>query len=185
VFVTDNGWIQQTGEIPTAFVFIRPNYSRTRGPFAPRSKNTAYDGGLRTPILLRWPGHVKPGRYSDLASAIDLAPTILSACGVPSHEEMPGVNLLEIATGKKARLERSTIFGEIYYHAARQSLEPALNLTHRWTRCNDWKLIDSYTRSLELYNVVQDPFEEHNIVTQRPELVRKMLNALDDWWDGR
>ena len=95
------------------------------------------------------------------------------------------MNLLEVARGQTPRLERSTIFGGIYFQAARQSLEPAANLTHRWARFNDWKLIDSYTRSLELYNVVEDPREDHNVVTQHPEIVRKILDALDGWWDGR
>lgn len=69
VFVIDNGWIQETGPAP-----------RTAGNFAPRSKRSPYDGGLRTPIVVRWPGGgVKPGRHGDLVSTIDLAPTVLDA----------------------------------------------------------------------------------------------------------
>ena len=185
VFVVDNGWIQQTGELRTTSVFFRPNFNRTRGPFAPKSKNSPYDGGLRTPVLVRWPARIRPGRHTGLVSSIDLAPTILSACGITPPEEMPGVNLLDVATGAKQRLDRRTIFGEVYFHAARQSLEPRLNLTHRWARFNDWKLIDSYARSLELYNVVQDPYEDHNVVTQQPRIVRRMLASLDEWWDGQ
>ncbi|MDA2925863.1 sulfatase [Acidobacteria bacterium AH-259-G07] len=184
IFVADNGWIQQTGDLHTAPVFVRPNYRRTRGPFAPKSKNSPYDGGVRTPILVRWPSQVRPGRYLDLVSTIDLAPTILSACGLDPPEEIAGENLLEVITGKRPHLQRSAIFGEIYYHAARQGLEPALNLTHRWVRFNDWKLIDPSSSPLELYNVVQDPFEQSNLVTQYPELVKELIQALDNWWDG-
>jgi arylsulfatase A-like enzyme len=69
VFVVDNGWIQETGEVRT-----------TRGSFAPKSKLSPYDGGLRTPVMLRWPGHTKPGEVKDdLVSFIDFAPTMLFA----------------------------------------------------------------------------------------------------------
>src|SRR5258708_5506719 len=79
VFVVDNGWIQETGETRT-----------TRGNFAPQSKLSPYDGGLRTPVMLRWPGHTRPGRYEDLVSTIDLVPTILAACAVATPKELPG-----------------------------------------------------------------------------------------------
>ena len=95
VFVVDNGWIQETGEVRT-----------TRGNFAPKSKLSPYDGGLRTPVLLRWPGHTHSGRYDDLVSTIDVVPTILSTCGVTHlSKEMPGLPLLKTAAGE-GRLER-------------------------------------------------------------------------------
>src|SRR5262245_22606645 len=63
-FVVDNGWIQETADKRT-----------TRGNFAPKSKLSPYDGGLRTPVLLRWPGRTKAGKYNDLVSTVDIAPT--------------------------------------------------------------------------------------------------------------
>ena len=66
IYLHDNGWIQD------------PN----AGKFAPKSKQSPYDGGVRTPILVRWPGKVTPRTSDDLAHSIDLTPTILAACGV-------------------------------------------------------------------------------------------------------
>src|SRR5262249_6521561 len=129
LFVVDNGWIQETGDVRT-----------TRGNFAPRSKLSPYDGGLRTPVLVRWPGHTRAGRYEDLVSTIDFAPTILAAWGLARSPGMPGLSFLETAGGK-GKLSREAVFGEIYLHTAVNIEQPALNLTHRWVRAGDWKLI--------------------------------------------
>ena len=66
LFVVDNGWIQ------------RPN---GRG-YAPRSKRTPYEGGVRTPIMVRWTGRVAPGRVETPVSSVDVPATILAACGL-------------------------------------------------------------------------------------------------------
>ena len=66
VYLHDNGWIQD------------PN----AGKFAARSKRTPYEGGIRTPIILHWPGKLVPGRdEKNLVSSLDVAPTILAASG--------------------------------------------------------------------------------------------------------
>lgn len=175
VFVVDNGWIQETGETRT-----------TRGNFAPKSKLSPYDGGLRTPVLVRWLGHTKAGRYDDLVSTTDLAPTILTACGIVPPEKMPGLSLLETAAGK-GPLPRAAVFGEIYLHTAVDVHRPALNLTHRWIRSGDWKLISFEDRATptELYNVEIDPFEEKNLAEAESERVRELMNRIDAWWDRR
>jgi uncharacterized sulfatase len=175
VFVIDNGWIQETGPART-----------TRGWFAPKSKLSPYDGGVRTPVLLRWPGRTKPGRYDDLVSTIDLAPTILTACGVKPPEQLPGLSLLEVAGGK-GRLARKAVFGEIYLHTSVDIDRPALNLTHRWVRQGDWKLILSEDKKspAELYDLAQDPFEEKNRAAESPNRVRELSQVLDGWWRGR
>src|SRR5690606_33882598 len=72
IYVTDNGWIQD----PEA-----PSY-------APRSKRSPYDGGLRTPILIRWPAKLAPTRIEKPVSSLDIAPTVLRACGLEPSEAM-------------------------------------------------------------------------------------------------
>jgi uncharacterized sulfatase len=175
VFVVDNGWIQETGETRT-----------TRGNFAPKSKLSPYDGGLRTPVLLRWPGHTKLGRYDDLVSTTDLVPTILTACGIVPPKEMPGLSLLETAAGK-GHLARDAVFGEIYLHTAIDLEKPAVNLTHRWVRSGDWKLIafEGDKTPPELYNVKVDPFEERNVAGAELEKVRELMRRIDGWWQVR
>lgn len=175
VFVIDNGWIQETGEVRT-----------TRGWFAPKSKLSPYDGGLRTPVMLRWPGHTKAGLVTELVSTIDLVPTILTAAGITPPRELPGLSLLETASGGKP-LTRDAVFGEIFEHTAIRIDQPALNLTHRWIRSGDWKLItfeDDKTPP-ELYDVAHDPHEERNVAASNSDRVKGLQARLDQWWKGR
>src|SRR5262245_28310234 len=124
VYVTDNGWIQT------------PNAN----PFAPRSKRSPNEGGIRTPVMLRWPAKLKPVHDdSTLVSTIDLAPTILAACGLAPTKEMRGIDLLGVAAGQ--RPARDTIFGEIYGHDVIDIDRAEPNLLQRWCISGEWKLI--------------------------------------------
>lgn len=175
VFAVDNGWIQETGPVRT-----------TRGEFAPRSKLSPYDGGLRTPVILRWPGRTKAGRYEDLVSTIDLAPTILAAAGVKAPAAMPGLNLLSAAAGR-GPLGRDSVFGEIFTHTAVDLEQPAVNLTHLWVRRGDRKLVTfvSEDRPAELYDLRRDPFEKANLAADNPAEVEALRRSIDSWWDVR
>lgn len=175
VFVVDNGWIQELSPTRT-----------TRGWFAPKSKLSPYDGGLRTPLLLRWPGKLAPGRRAELVSTIDVAPTILAACDAPVPSQMRGANLIPIARGEKA-LERDAVQGAIFLHSAVDLENPTRNVTHRWIRRGDWKLIQpaAEDKAAELYNVASDPSEEHDLAKTKPDLVRELVQRLDQWWPGK
>ena len=167
VFVTDNGWIQDEN-------------SRQ---FAPKSKRSPYDGGIRTPIMLRWPGQVPPGRYDTLVSSIDLAPTILAAAGLEKAEEMPGINLLEVANSG-GRAERDAIFGDIYEHDVAEIDDPVPGLLYRWCIAGDWKLIVPRAdgESVELYNLADDPFETRNVAERNPEIVQRLRERIEEWY---
>src|SRR4029077_5263374 len=79
----------------TLVVFLGDN-----GFAFPHGKGSLYDPGLNTPLLLRWPGHVKPGsRPSELISGEDIAPTLLEAAGVPSAKGMTGRSFLKLLEG--------------------------------------------------------------------------------------
>ena len=122
VFLADNGWIQNPD----------------KGGYAPKSKRSPYDGGLRTPIILRWPGHLAPRRDERTpVMSIDLAPTILAACGLRPTPEMQGVNLLDA----DALAGRKIIFGEVFTHSALDIHRPVTNLQYRWCIEGRWKLI--------------------------------------------
>src|SRR5262249_32647869 len=120
----------------------------------------------------------------DLVSTIDIVPTILSACGVKVPETMPGLNLLDTAAGKGA-LKRKAVFGELFVHTAIDLKKPAVNLTNRWVREGDWKLILPVKGSAELYDVKSDPFETKNLAEKQPAKVKALTKTLDGWWKGR
>lgn len=166
-FVADNGWIQN----PDA-----PKY-------APRSKQSQYDGGLRTPILFRWPGHVTPRRVETPISSLDLLPTLLRACDLQPPGDLPGLNLLDEA----AIAARSTLFGECFTHNSHDLDNPAASLRWRYIIRDQWKLIVPHapneSGAPELYHLQRDPMEEHNRFLTEPERAAEMLKALNAWWN--
>jgi arylsulfatase A-like enzyme len=167
IFLADNGWIQD------------PSADR----YAPRSKQSPYDGGLRTPILVRWPARVSPRACDNLASAIDIAPTVLKAAGLEASTALEGVDLLD----QKAVAARSAIFGEIFTHNAVDIDDPASSLRFRWVVSGDWKLIvpDRHNEPagiVELFDVAHDPDEKRNLAAEQPQKVTELTARLEKWW---
>ncbi|PQO44624.1 sulfatase [Blastopirellula marina] len=168
IYVCDNGWINL------------PNASK----YAPRSKRSQYEGGIRTPIMVRWPGHATPQiNTTELASSIDIVPTVLAAVGIKQQPEMEGINLLDA----KAVAARDTIYGEILEHDIRAMDDPVKSLRFRWVIEGPWKLIVPYApnepnEKIELFNVVDDPTEESNLAGKEPEVVKRLQAKLDAWW---
>jgi len=174
-FAVDNGWIQRT---PSTNV-----EASWRHRFAPKSKRSPYDGGLRTPVMLRWPGRIRPAIYDTLVSTVDIAPTILAAAGHPPHTSMPGINLLEVARAK-GQTNRKAVFGEIFAHDVAAIEDPAASLQFRWCVEDRWKLILPADRSapVELYDLTKDPQEEQNLAAANAAVVRRLQTMTDQWW---
>jgi uncharacterized sulfatase len=169
LFVVDNGWIQQ----PDA-----------RG-YAPRSKRSPYDGGLRTPIMVRWPGVVEPLVSDTPVSSIDLAPTVLEACGVEVPAATSGIDLVALAAAesKGERVPPRPIFGSTLAHDIADIDRPEASVEYRYTVNGPWKLIvPADGASPELYNVVDDPWERRNLAEDESDRVRDLSAAIDDWW---
>ncbi|HEV2293389.1 MAG TPA: sulfatase [Tepidisphaeraceae bacterium] len=168
VFIVDNGWVQDPAH---------------KGRFDPRSKRSQYDAGLRTPVIVAWPGRVKPGRYNDLVSSLDVSATMLTACGVQPPPTMQGLSLLEAAAGK-APLPRDAVFGEIFTHDAVELDKPVLSMTHRWARVGHLKLVQprSGNAEPELYDLQADPTEQRNLAADRPEDVQRLRGRIEQWW---
>ena len=181
IFTADNGI---SG---SEFQIRQPNRSPSFGHL--RSKESSFELGIRTPLLLRWPGHVAPATIESPVSSVDVVPTLLAAAGLPREAaELPGVNLLEVASAPPPASERA-VFGENYpYHAAKLG-DPASQLTERWVRKGNWKLVDPAdpSESSRLYNLSLDPNEMLNLVNNpRSGKSRRELEALlDAWWQPR
>jgi uncharacterized sulfatase len=169
VFLADNGWIQNPD----------------KGEFAPRSKQSPNEGGIRTPIMIRWPGKVKPRMVEDeLASSIDLAPTLLKASGLPPAANMSGIDLLDESKVKA----RTTLFGECFTHTAVDLSKPVSSLRWRWVISGNWKLMtpDAHNEpgaKPQLYDLQADPTEEKDLAASEPQRVAELTQKLDQWWD--
>lgn len=160
LFVVDNGWIQ------------RPN---GRG-YAPRSKRTPYEGGVRTPIMVRWAGRVEPGRVETPVSSVDIPATILAACGLDVPAHWPGVDLTADVS------DRGPLFGAAYTHDVVEVGRPERSLLSRWVLEDPLKLIvhTDPARPAELFDVRADPAEERPL--DDPEAAARLRARLDAWW---
>jgi arylsulfatase A-like enzyme len=169
-YVCDNGWIQWTGR--------RPSFDALRG------KRTPYEGGVRTPIMLRWPGRIKPRRdEKTLASSIDIVPTILAACGLDVPAELPGVDLLDAT----ALAKRKAIFGAAFAHDVADINDPVKSLHTRWCIEGQWKLLihhapEGRKRRIELYDVLADPHEKADLAAKQLDRVKHLRKLIDGWW---
>ncbi len=179
VYVCDNGWIQDPD----------------RNGYAARSKQTPYEGGVRSPIMFCWPNHFQPNDRTELCSSIDLAPTILSAAGIQPTRKMPGLNLLNhLKYGKP--IQRDLIFGESFAHDIADLEKPEASLLHRWCRNGNWKLILTYDGEVnryktthprtdkrpQLFDLSKDPFEKTNLAGDNPTIVSELAKAIKNWY---
>jgi arylsulfatase A-like enzyme len=169
LYVADNGWIQSVGV----------------NRFDPRSKQSPYDGGLRTPIMVSWPGRMQPARNETLASSLDLAPTVLAAVGAEIPRDLPGVNLLDAAGPAK----RAAVYGECFTHDAVDLDRPGSSLRWRWIIEGNWKLIvpapqNEPSGMAELFDLAGDPFEKTNLAEANVGRVKDLRAKLDAWWPG-
>jgi len=180
-YVCDNGWIQQSN-------------SRK---FDKGSKQTPMEGGVRTPIMLSWPGKLKPSERPELVSSIDLFPTVLSAVDVKYPDGLPGLNLWDEMIDEKP-IDRNIIFGEAYGHDIVDKDNPQASLGYLWCIEDDWKLILSYdgeihggaggydfthdyvrSEPIRLYKIVEDPFEKINLADEFPEKVEELKKKIE------
>lgn len=169
VYVTDNGWIQDPE---------KPRYG-------PKSKQSQYDGGVRTPIMVRWPGKIAPRMSPHLASSLDIAPTLLRAAGQTPPASMTGLNLLD----ESAVAARKTVYGECFTHNAVDIDRPSTSLRWRWLVNDGWKLIvpaaqNEPNASIELYRLDADPHETKNLAKEEAARVESLQKQLDAWWPG-
>jgi uncharacterized sulfatase len=165
IFAADNGWIQQPDKV-----------RHTR-----RSKGSPFEGGVRTPIILRWPNRIEPGRDDTPVTLIDIVPTVLAAGGIVRSPSLPGVDLLD----REAVGGREAIFGECFGHNAVDIDDPASSLRYRWSITGRWKLIVPHTGRSEpimLYDLLFDPWETDNVAAQNPAVIQRLLSDLDAWW---
>jgi uncharacterized sulfatase len=167
-YVADNGWIQS------------PDNPR----YAPRSKQSPYDGGLRTPIMIRWPDHIAPAQPDVPVSSIDLAPTLLSCAGFPKPDSMQGLDLRDSA----ALAARHGVFGACFTHNSMDLNRPAASLRWRWAIDDRWKLLipgpNEPDAPVELFDIIADPSESKNLAPDQPETAARLRARINTWWDG-
>jgi arylsulfatase A-like enzyme len=131
-------------------------------------KASVWEGGIRVPALVRWPGRIPAGKVSgQVGMTMDLTASILAATGtaVPAEMRLDGVNLLPVFEGRAPQIER-TLFWRV---AGQQAV-----------RSGDWKLVVERGRQM-LFNLRTDIGERTNVIGARSDIARRLYSSLTTW----
>ncbi|SMO73667.1 sulfatase family protein [Fodinibius sediminis] len=160
IFTSDNG-----GHLPS---------EANNGPLRD-GKQSMYEGGLRVPAGVSWPGHISPDTHSKkVMLTMDVFPTVLEAAGISYDGPLSGTSFLPTLLGEEQPLHE----GEPLFFTRREGNMRYGGLTIQAVRLDNWKLIhNSPFGPRELYNLATDPREQHNVIEQHPQKARE-LNAL-------
>ena len=137
-------------------------------------KGTLYEGGVRIPLIARWPGKVPAGQVSDaVICSVDLFPTFAALTGGALPQNIDGVNITDVLSGKKKELDRTLCWHYPHYHREK----PAGSILK-----GDWKLIEWFeTGKTELFRLDQDPYEQNDLAEKEPQRAAELLAELNRW----
>ena len=160
VFTSDNG-----GQL---------NVGARNGPLRD-GKQSVYEGGIRVPTGIAWPGHIPAGARTDyVALSMDLFPTLAEAAGVPVNHFIEGRSFMPALRGEAQEWTKRDLFfsrreGNLRYGGK----------TIEAVRRGDWKLLqNSPFAPQELYNLAEDPLETRNLIEMEPDIYRSLAAAL-------
>ncbi len=171
----------------TLIVFTSDNGATGPGSNAPlrAGKGTLFEGGIRTPMIALWPGHIRQGAISnEFAIGADLAPTLCEAAGVspPKDFKADGRSLLNhLRTGKRiASREAAFWLMEEYPNFQERHREPEPYATEavRWGR---WKLLARNGQPLALFYLENDPGERRNVLERERRIGDQLTRELRAW----
>jgi len=142
-------------------------------------KGYPYEGGIREPVIVRWPKVIKPGTVSrEPVTSVDYFPTICEAAGVPlpRDRDIDGVSLLaHLKSNGAKKLDREALFWHFPHYRGDV-------LPYSIVRAGDWKLIKRYEgKTSELFNLKDDLSEETDLSEKMPERVRGLDAKLSKW----
>jgi len=144
-------------------------------------KSTLYEGGIREPLLVRWPGVVPSGAVCRTPTVnCDFYPTFCAILDARPDPKQPvdGVSILPILKDPSARLQRDTF----YWHYPLAKPHFLGGRSAGAIRQGDWKLIEFFdTGDVELYNLADDPGERNDLARDKPEKAKELLGLLGDW----
>ncbi|MCB1096438.1 MAG: sulfatase [Verrucomicrobiae bacterium] len=167
VFFSDNGGLSTSEGWPTSNLPCRAG------------KGWLYEGGIREPLLVKWPGVTKAGSVCSMPMiSTDFYPTLLEACGLPAlpEQHLDGISLVPLLKDSSATIQREPLFWH-YAHWGNQGGIPGSVI-----RDGNWKLIDFYWgKQPELYNLATDPGEQKNLAADQPQQVQSLLAKLNAW----
>ena len=165
-FMSDNGGLATSEGHPTTNLPLKAG------------KGWLYEGGIREPMMVRWPGVTKPNSACPWpVISTDFYPTILEIAGIPldPYQHMDGISLTTLLKGNE-KVDRAEIFWH-YPHYGNQGGSPGSAI-----RDGEYKLIEFFEDGhLELYNIDKDIGENYNLINKQPEIADSLFNKLSKW----
>jgi len=165
VFFSDNGGLSTAEGYPTSNLPLRAG------------KGWLYEGGIREPLLIRWPGKTPNNSICEQpVISTDFFPSLLNMAGLPlmPKQHKDGTSLVPLLKGQK--MNRGPLFWH-YPHYGNQGGSPGSAV-----RDGDWKLIYWYEGNRkELFNLKNDVSEKNNVIMNNPEIASKLTNQLNKW----
>lgn len=161
VFLTsDNGPHKEGGH--------KPEFFDSNGPLKGH-KRDLYEGGIRAPLIARWPGVIKPGTTTDHVSAHwDMLPTFCDLADLMVPAGVDGISMLPMLTGKAKQKKHDFLYWEFYERGGKRAV-----------RFGNWKAVQTNLKGvdqmdgIEIYDLSTDIGEENNVADKHPELIRK------------
>ena len=164
VFTSDNGGLMQPGH-STVNVPLRVG------------KGSVYEGGIRVPLIMKWPGTTRAGSVChEPVLSIDFFPTYLEAADAPRRGDVDGRSLVALLREPSAQLDRKAIYWHYpHYH-------PGGATPYGAVRARDWKLIEFYEDDhVELYDLATDVGETQDLASTLPGRAAALRAQLHDW----
>ena len=166
IFSSDNGPHVEGG--------ADPDYFDSNGPLR-GYKRDLYEGGIREPMIVRWPGSVEAGSRTEHISAFwDVMPTLADITGAQKPANIDGISFLPTLLAKKHQQLHEYMYWEFHEQGGRQAV-----------RKGNWKLIryqvlDAAKTTTELYDLSGDLGETTNIATTHPEIVKELSKIMQE-----
>ncbi|MEA3365783.1 MAG: sulfatase-like hydrolase/transferase, partial [Candidatus Hydrogenedentes bacterium] len=166
IFMSDNGGLSTSEGHPTSNLPLRAG------------KGWLYEGGIREPMMIKWPGVAKPGTVCDVpVISTDFYPTMLEMAGLPWRKEqhVDGVSLVPLLMQQGSLRDRALYWH--YPHYGNQGGSPGAVI-----RQGDWKLIEFFEDGrVELYNLREDVGETKNLAAAMPGKAQELVDKLHTW----
>jgi arylsulfatase A-like enzyme len=164
IFSSDNGPHKEGGGDPDFF---------NSNSFLKGYKRDLYEGGIRVPMIARWPGVIKAGSKTNHISAFwDVLPTLTEIAGIKTPSGVDGVSFLPTLLNQDIQKRHPYLYWEFHEEGGKQAI-----------RKNNWKLVcsnvlDKTQTTNELYDLINDPGEQHNLAGEYPAIVKELLEQM-------
>ena len=166
MFTSDNGAHKEGGH--------NPGFWNSTGSLRGH-KRDMHEGGIRAPMLARWPGVIAPGKATSHISGFqDVLPTVCELIGQPVPKQNDGISFVPTLRGEAKKQQTHDY---LYFEFCKGLKQKVFSQA---VRMGDWKAYRQAGKPLELFNLAEDPFEKRDLAGSKPDLVAKMEAAIKE-----